>query len=106
MKKPSVGSIGYFKVQKEAFLKNPYPSASERIELMKRVPDMLKKHRNDILDALNTDFCGHSRQQGDLLEILGMFDRAKYNIDNVKKWMKPIPKDGNPITLWQFLKYI
>ena len=97
-----------FKLQKEAFIRDPYPTAAERIDLMNRVPPMLTKYRGAILDALDKDFCGHSRQQGDLLEILGMFDRAKYNIANVKKWMKPVPKDGNPITLGSakvYLKY-
>ncbi len=97
-----------FQLQKQAFLKNPYPSAQERIELMGRVPGMLKKYRQEILEALDQDFCGHSREQGDLLEIIGMFDRAKYNMDNVKKWMKPTSKSGNPITLGSakvYLKY-
>lgn len=97
-----------FKIQKAAFKKNPYPSADERIELMSRVPGMLKKYRKQILQALDEDFCGHSHQQGDLLEIIGMFDRAKFNIDHVKKWMKPIARSGNPVTLGSskvYLKY-
>lgn len=97
-----------FDIQKTAFKNNPYPTVEERIELMSRVPSMLKKYRAQILQALNDDFCGHSSQQGDLLEIVGMFDRAKYNIDNVKKWMKPISRSGNPVTLGSskvFLKY-
>lgn len=97
-----------FELQKAAFLKNPSPSAEERIALMKRVEPMLRKHRKAILEALDADFNGHSPQGGDLLEILGMFDRANYNIANVKKWMKPIPKQGNPVTLGSskaYLKY-
>ena len=97
-----------FEIQRAAFKKDPYPSADERIELMRRVPGMLKKYRAQILQALDDDFCGHSPVQGDLLEIVGMFDRAKYNIDNVKKWMKPLSKSGNPITLGSskvYLKY-
>lgn len=97
-----------FEAQQAAFRQNPYPSAEERIELMNRVPKMLRKYREQILEALEADFGGHSRQQGDLTEILGMFDRAKYNADNVKKWMKPISKDGNPVTLGSskvYLKY-
>ena len=97
-----------FELQKAAFRKNPYPSAEERIELMKRIPRMLRRNREKILDALEADFQGHSRQQGDLIEILGMFDRAKYNISQVKKWMKPIKKAINPVTLGNskaYLKY-
>lgn len=95
-----------FEKQKQAFLQNPYPSAQERIELMNRVPAMLRKYREQILDALEADFGGHSRQQGDLLEIVGMFDRAKYNIENVKKWMKPVKKAVNPVTMGTSKAYV
>jgi len=97
-----------FAKQKTAFLKNPYPSAAERIELMKRVKPMLIKNRQKILNALDTDFGGHSHTQGDLLEIVGMFDRAEYNITKVKKWMRPSSRAVNPVTMGSskaYLKY-
>jgi coniferyl-aldehyde dehydrogenase len=97
-----------FELQKQAFLQNPYPSAKERIELMSRVPAMLRKYRKDIMDALNSDFGGHSTQQADIIEILGMFERAKFNIANVKKWMLPVNKAVNPVTYGNskaFVKY-
>jgi coniferyl-aldehyde dehydrogenase len=95
-----------FQLQKTAFLRDPYPSAQQRIELMQRVPGMLRKHRPKILQALDADFGGHSHDQGDLLEILGMFDRAKFNIDHVAKWMKPVAKASNPITQGDSKAYI
>ena len=87
-------------------MKNPYPSADERKDLMGRVQPMLVKYRDKILAALDADFGGHSKEQGDLLEILGMFDRAKYNIGHVAKWMKPIAKEGNPVTQGNSKAYI
>jgi coniferyl-aldehyde dehydrogenase len=95
-----------FQLQKAAFLRDPYPSAKQRIALMKRVPDMLRKYRQKILQALDADFSGHSHDQGDLLEILGMFDRAKFNIDHVAKWMKPVAKASNPITQGDSKAYV
>lgn len=95
-----------FQLQKDAYLKNAYPSAQERIDLMKRVPGMLKKYRSKIHDALHEDFSYHSPEMADLLEIVSMFDRAKFNIDNVKKWMKPIPKAGNPVTQGKSKQYV
>jgi coniferyl-aldehyde dehydrogenase len=95
-----------FRLQKDAFRRSPYPSAKQRIELMQRVPGMLTKYRQKILQALDTDFGGHSHDQGDLLEILGMFDRAKFNIDNVAKWMRPVSKASNPITQGDSRAYI
>ena len=75
---------------------------------MKRVKPMLKKYRHKILAALNEDFGGHSGQQGDLLEIVGMFDRADFNISKVKKWMRPQRRFVNPVTMGSskaYLKY-
>ncbi len=88
-----------FALQKAAFNKDPYPSAEQRIERMKRIPVMLRKHREAILGALEVDFHGHSREMGDLIEILGIFDRAEFNIHNVKRWMKPSTRATNPVTL-------
>jgi coniferyl-aldehyde dehydrogenase len=95
-----------FQLQKAAFLRDPNPSATQRIALMSRVPDMLRKYRQKILEALDADFSGHSHDQGDLLEILGMFDRAKFNIDHVAKWMKPVSKASNPITQGDSKAYV
>ncbi len=95
-----------FQLQKAAFMRTPYPSAKQRIDLMQRVPGMLRKYRGKILQALDADFSGHSHDQGDLLEILGMFDRAKFNIDHVAKWMKPVSKASNPITQGDSKAYI
>jgi coniferyl-aldehyde dehydrogenase len=95
-----------FHLQKAVFLRNPYPSARQRVDLMQRVPGMLRKYRSKILQALDADFSGHSHDQGDLLEILGMFDRAKFNIDHVEKWMKPVSKASNPVTQGDSKAYI
>lgn len=95
-----------FKIQQEAFLKKPYPSAEERIALMEKIQPMLYKNRRKILEALEADFGGHSTQMGDLIEILGMFDRAKYNIAQVKKWMKPVGRPVNPVTLGSSKAYV
>ena len=97
-----------FDIQKKSFLKKSCPSAEERIKNMQKVADMMVKNRQKIIDALNADFGSHSEEAADLLEIIGMLERSKYNIRQVKKWMKPVPKDGNPITLGNskvYLKY-
>ena len=95
-----------FRLQKDAFLRDPYPTADKRIELLQRVPPMLRKNRQRILDALDADFGGHSHDQSDLLEILSMFERAKFNVDHVKKWIRPVPKASNPVTQGNSKVYI
>ena len=45
-----------FALQKKAFEQDAYPSETVRIERMKRVTGMLKKYREEILEALDKDF--------------------------------------------------
>ena len=97
-----------FALQQEAFMANPYPSAKQRKDLMRRIPDMLAKYRQQIQEALREDFGHHSTQQADLVEILGMYDRAKHNISQVSKWMRPSKRTPNFVTLGSskaYLKY-
>ena len=35
-----------------------------------------------------------------------MFERAKFNVDHVKKWMRPVPKASNPVTQGNSKVYI
>ncbi len=87
-----------FKKQKTAFLNDPYPSLAERKERISKIPVMLQKHKTEIIEALNADFGGHSERGAHLLEIISMLERVKYNLTQIKKWMKPIQKAGNLVT--------
>lgn len=95
-----------FRCQKESYLKEGYPSEQVRVDRMRRIPDMLRKYRKDIHAALVADFGGHSTELADLIEILGMFDRAEFNIKNISKWMKPIAKDVNPVIFGKSEAYV
>jgi coniferyl-aldehyde dehydrogenase len=94
------------RAQQEAFLGHPYPSAEERISLMKRVPDMLRGNRERILTALDADLGGSAHIEGDLFEIIGVIARAKFNIAHVRRWMKPVSKATDPVTHGNAKAYI
>ena len=55
-----------FELHKAAFLSNHSPTLAQRTELMGRVPGLLRKYHQKILQALDADFSGHSNDQGDL----------------------------------------
>lgn len=95
-----------FTAQQEAFRRNPYPSANQRKELMKRVPDMLLGNRTRILAALDADLGGTAHNEADLFEIIGVIQRAQFNIAHVRGWMKPVSKAVNPITQGNSKAYI
>ncbi len=88
-----------FQLQRKAFLKETYPNAQRRIDLLKRIPPMMKRNRQRILDALEADFGGHARELGDLVEILNVMGRAQYNIENLQAWMEPVQKAADPVML-------
>ena len=94
------------RAQQEGFLGHPYPSAEERIALMKRVPDMLRGSRERILGALDADLGGCAHVEGDLFEIIGVIGRAKFNIAHVGGWMKPVSKPTDPVTHGNAKAYI
>ena len=50
-----------FTAQRAAVERDPYPSAQQRVEWLSRVRPMIARHRGAVLDALDADFGGHSR---------------------------------------------
>jgi len=95
-----------FRVQREAFRRAPYPSAEQRRELMKRVPAMLLGNRARILAALDADLGGSAHTEGDLFEIIGVVQRAQFNVAHIRGWMKPVPKATDPVTQGNSKAYI
>lgn len=93
-------------LQRDAFRRNPNPSAAERIEWMRRVPPMLRTNRERILAAVDADLGGQAHDETDLFEIIGPSERAKYNIAHVRGWMKPSPRASNPVTQGSSRSYI
>lgn len=86
-----------FQLQNEAFLKNQNPSAKERKELLNRVPDMMIKYRDKLLQGLVDDFGNHPTESADLFEISGMIDTTKEIVGNLDKWMKISKRAINPV---------
>ncbi|MFZ3228643.1 MAG: aldehyde dehydrogenase family protein [Pseudobdellovibrio sp.] len=95
-----------FNKQKLAFSKNPYPDCKQRIELMRKIPDMLMKNRNKIIECLHLDYGYHSPQTAEIHEILSSINRFRYNSSQLKKWMQPMQRQGNPIMMGSSKAYV
>ena len=78
-----------FKLQKEAFNKNPYPSAAERIETLKKLKEMVLKYQEEFIEAMSDDFGFRSRGDSGIGDFLTTVGCLNYCIKNVEKWMKP-----------------
>lgn len=78
-----------FQVQREAYLRHPYPSYEERIDRLNKLEKILVDNANEIADAINEDFGHRSAEESKLLELFGSIDGIRHTKKKLKKWMKP-----------------
>ncbi|NWH08987.1 MAG: coniferyl aldehyde dehydrogenase [Alphaproteobacteria bacterium] len=74
--------------QKAAFLRDGPPSAEKRIEALDRCIGLLVDHKQEIMDALASDFGHRSKDQTLLTDVFGSIEPLKYAKANVRKWMR------------------
>ena len=89
VKAPATEMEALFNKQKEAFLHNPSPSADERRNWLKQLKQMLLKHKEALIEAIDKDFGARSRNETLLAEFMSSLGGIAYNRKNLKKWMKP-----------------
>ena len=95
-----------FAAQRAAVERDPYPSAQQRVEWLSRVRPMIARHRGAVLDALDADFGGHSRELAEVTELMGPLNRAAFAIAHVQGWMKPSPRPVDRVTLGRSRAYV
>jgi coniferyl-aldehyde dehydrogenase len=78
-----------FAAQKAAFLKNPYPSLTERRAHLHALAEAVLANRQRIREALHADFGFHPEACADLIEVHGVAARAMGAARHVKQWMRP-----------------
>jgi coniferyl-aldehyde dehydrogenase len=78
-----------FALQREAYLRHPYPSLAERRENLNKLERILVDNADAIADAINRDFGHRSAEESKLLEIFGCVDGARHTRRKLRKWMKP-----------------
>lgn len=82
-----------FNLQRKAFRRNPSPSVADRKDWISAVAAMMLKNRARIREAVASDFGSHPAMFADLVEMLGVVNRARYAVENVEEWVKPEPRD-------------
>lgn len=78
-----------FVLQRAAYLRHPYPSAEERIELLSKIERILVDNADAITEAINRDYGRRSAVETKLLEIFGSIDTIRYAKKKLRSWMKP-----------------
>jgi coniferyl-aldehyde dehydrogenase len=75
--------------QKAAYEASPYPSAKERRADLDKLAAALRKYKDELAQAVNSDFSSRSKAETMIAEIMVTLECISYNRKNLKKWMKP-----------------
>jgi coniferyl-aldehyde dehydrogenase len=78
-----------YKLQREAYLRHPYPSADERIDSLKKLERVLVDNAAAIAEAINADFGHRSVEETEVAELFTSIDGVRDTRKHVKKWMAP-----------------
>jgi coniferyl-aldehyde dehydrogenase len=78
-----------FSLQRQAYLRHPYPSLEERQENLSKLERILVETVDAIADAIHRDFGHRSAQESKMLELFSCVDGIRYARRKLHKWMKP-----------------
>ena len=78
-----------FKLQREAYARNPYPSYEERIDALSKAESILVDNTDKISAAINSDFGHRADIETKMMELFTSIDGIRHTKKKLKKWMKP-----------------
>jgi acyl-CoA reductase-like NAD-dependent aldehyde dehydrogenase len=73
---------------REAYAREPYPTAAVREDRLDRLVRLIERHTEDFAVAIDADFAGRSRHETLLADIFPTLEGAKQARREVSKWMK------------------
>jgi coniferyl-aldehyde dehydrogenase len=78
-----------FKLQREAYLRDPYPSYEERIDRLRRLERLLVDNATAIAEAINQDFGHRAFEESMIAEVFTSVDGIRDARKRLRKWMAP-----------------
>ncbi|HEY8514877.1 MAG TPA: coniferyl aldehyde dehydrogenase [Candidatus Binatia bacterium] len=78
-----------FALQREAYLRHPFPSAEERKENLRKLDRILVENAQAIADAIQKDFGHRAVEETLMAEVFASVDGIRHAVKHVAKWMKP-----------------
>jgi coniferyl-aldehyde dehydrogenase len=78
-----------FKLQREAYLRHPYPSYEERAESLTKLERLLVDNAAAIADAISADFGHRAYEESMMAELFTSVDGIRDARSRLKKWMRP-----------------
>ena len=95
-----------FEAQRRAAAADRVPSLAVRRARIEAIMPMMLANRERISAALSADFGAHPAPASDLIEVLGVVNRAQYVLDNLEQWTQPMPREMNPAVFGSARAYI
>ena len=78
-----------FQVQREAYLRHPYPSLDERRERLRAVERVLLENPDAIAEAIHRDFGHRCTEESLMLELFTSVDGIRHTLKKLPRWMRP-----------------
>jgi coniferyl-aldehyde dehydrogenase len=78
-----------FKLQREAYLRQPFPSYDERIDHLRKLDHVLVQNATAIAEAINADFGHRAFEETMMAELFTTVDGIRDVTGRLKKWMAP-----------------
>ena len=78
-----------YKIQREAYLRHPFPSADERRANLSKLEDILLRNVDHITEMIGKDFGHRCAEETKLLEIFTSIDGIRDAKKKVARWMAP-----------------
>ena len=78
-----------FKLQRDAYLRAPYPSLDERRERLRALERILVDNTDAIVEAIRKDFGHRCAEESKILEIFPCVDGIRHSLKKLSKWMQP-----------------
>ena len=78
-----------FNLQRQAYLRRPYPSFEERRENLDKLERILVDHSTEIAEAINADFGHRAVEESMIAELFTSVDGLRDTRKRLRKWMRP-----------------
>src|SRR2546428_7792084 len=94
-----------FTLQRQAYLRHPYPSYEERRENLDKLERILVDNASAIADAISADFGHRAFEESMMAELFTSVDGLRDTRKRLRKWMRPqrrhvsflFATGGNPV---------
>lgn len=79
-----------FALQRAAVLRHGAPSYGERMEALRALYEVVKRHRSELAASIDADFGCRSPIETDLGEIMPVLNAIQHARKHLKRWMRPV----------------